>query len=584
MASKTTTVNINGAIFHMTEVAYKLFSDYLKSVKKYFNKHEGKEEIVSDLESRMAEHFNERLSPGKQVMLKSDVEELIEIMGHVEDFAAEEEGREGSKPKVSKRFYRDPENRILAGVCAGLANYFEVDVRLVRLIFFIAIFFGGIGILAYGLLWIFVPEAKTTAEKEEMAGYKFDLAGIAKDVEEKVKDIKVPKKFGQGIGKFFKALGQGVTWLVKFILKFILLTFQIVTIFATPALILVMVALTFVVVLVPFDLHSQFIHLPLDALGNKTSFYLFLYGIYLSILSILAGLLFIFLSPLKKKWLLSAGKAVLLISLFLIGGLVAFLAALDLNSRVERMVRQGISHQNLVSETFDSLESFDSLFIRQPLTQVEVIQGENYSLELKTGELCQGLFEPTIEKNTLLVRKKDFFPLSPFCQSWGAQAVITMPSLDYFRGSDFSINTIQGFDFQELEIHLSDGAKLNLEEGTAENLIANLHWWSSKLYASDFPVKNATIETHGSSEAQLWVTEALDARAYDESYIRYRGEPEIVDNYDPALEHKMEHINAKGLIQIDEKEVESEKEPFEDEDFLEGVVTSSDQSSVASSQ
>lgn len=573
MASKTTTININGMIFHMTEPAYKLFSGYLQSVKNYFSKHEGEEEIIMDLENRMGERFSEALTPAKQVLLKTDVEDLIAVMGRVEDFAAEEEGLSETSEKISKRFYRDPDNRILAGVCAGLANYFDADVRLVRLIFFISIFFGGLGILAYGLLWIFVPEAKTSTEKEEMAGYKFDLAGIAKEVEEKVKNIKVPKKMGQKIGKFFKTLGQGVTWFVKMVLKIILLALKIISIFIAPALILVMVALTLAVVSIPLDLHSHFIHLPLDALGNKASFYLFLYGIYLSLISVLAGLLFIFLSPLKKKWLLGPGKAVLLISLFLIGGLMAFLAALDLNSRVEKMVREGMSHQNLVSEKFESLGPFDDLLIQQPLIQVEVLQGQEHALELKTGQLCQGLFEPSIQKNTLLVQKKDFFPISPFCQSWGAQAVITMPSIEFFKGSGLSTTTISGFELSDLEIRLRDGAEVTLQEGKANDLIANLNGWSTELYAFDFPIQKAAIQTNGSSEAQLWVLDSLNAKAFDESYIRYKGQPEIVEEKDPALEHKIDRINSKGVISIEGDGSDLEGLPFGDDDFFEGTLT-----------
>ncbi len=526
MASKTTPVSINGAVFHMTESAYQMFSDYLKSVQKHFSKHEGRDEIVTDLESRMAEHFAEGISPGKQVLLKKDIEALIEVMGRVEDFEAEEaqEEKEGeSGPKIKKHFYRDPDKRVIAGVCSGLANYFQVDVRLFRLLFFVSIFFGGLGIFAYGLLWIFVAEAQTTAEKEAMTGYKFDLAAIAKDVEGKVKDIKMPEGLDRKIGGIFKGLGQLVTALVEFVLKFILFILKIVSIFVTPILILATVAFTLMMLALAFHLYPYFIQLPLDALTSRASFYLFLMGVYMAGLVVFIALISVFMSPIKKRWLFTAGKGVALISLFLVGGLITALGALDLAPRAREVMQKELNNESKEIQIFDQIPSFDYIYIQHPVRQATVVPGEKYKIEIKSS-FCEGLFEPQVIGVTLEIKRKKILPFNPLCEAAGMDVVITAPDFETLSAWDSSVITVKDFDFRVLNLGLYDNNQLHLEGGNAEALNAYISG-SSLILGLPFKVKEAYIDAFDNSMVELSVTDSLYGRAYDSSVIRYKGNP-----------------------------------------------------------
>lgn len=546
MASKTTPVNINGSVFHMAEPAYHVFSDYLKTVKVYFAQHEGKEEIVADLESRMAEHFSEQLSPGKQVILEKDVQKLIEVMGRVEDFAAEEEGVEiEEKTKVRKRFYRDPNHRVIAGVCAGLANYFQLDVRLIRLVFFVSIFFGGLGIWLYGLMWILVPEAQTTAEKEEMAGYRFDLAAIAKDVEEKVKDIKVPKKVGQGIGKFFEALGQAVTTLVKAILKLILFALKLISIFVTPVLILVTVAFTLLMLSLAFHFYPFLIELPLELLANRASFYLFLIGAYVAGLVVLIALISVFMSPLKNRWLFTAGKGVALMSLFLVGGLLAFLGGVDLAPRIESAIKNELRNESKKKVVFEDLPAFKTLFIHHPIREATIVPGEEYKVEFK-GNFCKGSFKPEVIGETLRLNRKKILPYNPLCDALGVEVLITVPDFEGLSAWDSSLISIKGFDFDQLNVGLFQHNQLNLGEGSAQNLKAYIED-DSLILGLPFKVKKAHIDAFGHAMAEVWVTDALYARAHNDSVIRYKGTPQT--SFSEEMESGVIQFQSFGNLQ-----------------------------------
>jgi phage shock protein PspC (stress-responsive transcriptional regulator) len=134
-------------------------------------------------------------------------------MGKPEDFAGDEQSRE-SGPAASaaegssrgyngkrRRVFRDPDEKMLGGVCSGIANYFDFDPIWLRAVFAISFFIFGSGFLLYLILWIIIPEAKTTAEKLEMRGEKVDVNNIGKAVNEEFEDFKKRMKdFGGSVG------------------------------------------------------------------------------------------------------------------------------------------------------------------------------------------------------------------------------------------------------------------------------------------------------------------------------------------------------------------------------------------------
>lgn len=192
---KTLTVNISGIVFHIDEDAFNVLHNYLQSIKKHFARTEGGDEIVSDIEARIAEMLKERIGDERQVITIDDIEEVINVIGQPsefgEEFAEDADSRKSYEENTSKRLYRDPENSILGGVCGGMGAYFRTDPVWFR-IAFVLLCLPGIGspFLIYVILWIVIPEAKTVAERLEMKGEKVNISNIESSIREEISNLK----------------------------------------------------------------------------------------------------------------------------------------------------------------------------------------------------------------------------------------------------------------------------------------------------------------------------------------------------------------------------------------------------------
>ena len=189
--NKTVNINLAGIFFHIDEDAYLKLQRYLEAIKRSFTDSQGRSEIIADIEARISELFSERVQNDKQVIRIKEVDEVISIMGQPEDYLVDDEIFEDEpqatyrkKTAPSKKLFRDTDNSYIGGVSSGLGHYFGVDALWIRLAWVILFSAGGTGVLLYILLWILVPEAKTTAEKIMMTGDPVNISNI----EKKIKD------------------------------------------------------------------------------------------------------------------------------------------------------------------------------------------------------------------------------------------------------------------------------------------------------------------------------------------------------------------------------------------------------------
>jgi phage shock protein PspC (stress-responsive transcriptional regulator) len=187
--NKTVNINIGGLFFHIDEDAYQKLSKYFEAIKRSLSNSSGKEEVMKDIEMRVAEIFTERQISDKHVINNFDVDAVIAVMGQPEDYRIDDDASE-SAPSYNyihngrKKLYRDEDKGMIGGVCTGLGHYFGIDSVWLRL-FFLLLFFGfGTGVIAYIVLWIAMPKAATTAEKLEMTGKPVNISEIEKKVKE----------------------------------------------------------------------------------------------------------------------------------------------------------------------------------------------------------------------------------------------------------------------------------------------------------------------------------------------------------------------------------------------------------------
>ena len=278
---KTVTANISGKVFNIEDDAFAVMSKYLESVSSYFNTYDDKDEILVDFEQRISENLLSIISNANDIVTNSHISKIIEIMGKPQDFDIDssEDFDQATKyklkrnnndriiagvasglaeyfkidplitrillvslvfaggfgiffylvcwiamPKSSmnesfnrKKFYRDSDEKIIAGVCKGIANYLSIDVIYIRIFFLAMIFIGGWGVILYLILWIFSRSAKTVKQKMDMSGYKMDLDNVKKFYDESEKK-NVEKESKSSFLFFpFKLIGQFFDKLLPFL-------------------------------------------------------------------------------------------------------------------------------------------------------------------------------------------------------------------------------------------------------------------------------------------------------------------------------------------------------------------------------
>lgn len=225
--------------FHIDEEAYKSLQRYLNAIKRSFTDSQGRDEIISDIEARVAELFSERMKNERQVIGMKEVEEVIEIMGQPEDYLVDDEIFEDHPKATSyrttsnpdKKLYRDYDNKFLGGVCAGFGQYFGIDSLWIRIAALIFLFAGvGAPILVYIILWFIIPKATTTTEKLAMAGKPANITNIEKKIKEGFDDVqerltgvnfeKVGEKAKSGASSFFETIGDVLGVILQVFAKF----------------------------------------------------------------------------------------------------------------------------------------------------------------------------------------------------------------------------------------------------------------------------------------------------------------------------------------------------------------------------
>lgn len=209
--NKTFNINLGGYPFAIDEDAYEYVQVYLETIRKHFSASDGCEEIIYDIEVRMAELFQEHLK-GRSIISMKEIDEVIMIMGKPEDFGAEPMSEphtfsnKSSRNSYShlgtgKRLFRDPDDKKVGGVCSGISAYLGIEDPLwVRLIF-VLFMFTGMGVITYFVLWALIPEATTSSDKLAMRGEPATIENIAKLVEEEFSGL------GDKINEWSKDIG-----------------------------------------------------------------------------------------------------------------------------------------------------------------------------------------------------------------------------------------------------------------------------------------------------------------------------------------------------------------------------------------
>jgi len=200
---KTVSVNIKGTNFQVEEDAYELLQDYIDRLTAALGNEEGSQEIIEDIELRIAEICTSKLNDSKSVVELADIEEILKTLGDPSDYVEHDAtetnqsqsfaAASSSNGKGERRLFRDPESSMLGGVCAGFANYFGIDVVIMRVLF-VLLLFTGIAIPMYIVLWIIVPKAESTIDRLRMKGRPINVETVKEEVDQAADRVRAGSK------------------------------------------------------------------------------------------------------------------------------------------------------------------------------------------------------------------------------------------------------------------------------------------------------------------------------------------------------------------------------------------------------
>jgi len=237
--NKTININLAGLFFHIDEDAFQRLQRYLAAVRKSFAGTSGADEIMNDIESRIAELFLEKRANEMQVISITYVEEVIDIMGQPEDYEVDEEIFEEQTSRKqyrssgkNKQLFRDTQNGYIGGVSGGIGYYLGIEAVWVRVIWVLLVFFSvGWAIPVYVLLWILVPDAVTTNQRLTMMGKEVNISNIEENFKQGFDPVVdgqtdadhhiVGQKGKRGSIRFFSLLGRLIKGFFKALVKVI---------------------------------------------------------------------------------------------------------------------------------------------------------------------------------------------------------------------------------------------------------------------------------------------------------------------------------------------------------------------------
>ncbi len=550
---KVINITIGSTIFLIEEGAYDALNDYLNEIKSHFSRDEEGGDVVEDIENSIAEKLITKGFNTDKAIMNKDVEDIISLMGTVEELSGESEG-DSDDPKEevstnSKRLYRDTEDIIIGGVASGIARYFSIDPVIVRVLFVIFGIFGGFGIPAYILLWMIVPAADTASKKIRMNGKKATISEIEDFVKSKIDEV--PKSKWK---KFFSFPFLILKKLFAFIVKVLKSTGPILS-----GIIGVSISLTTLISLFAFSISfialasgggstdpviaSVVGILSAGALGFATMISLYL----LVAIPLLSITLFGVMLIRRKKFLGWIGSTVLFVLWFVSANIISASALTSIDE-----IRDGIDQAHAqvkasyIVEEYGDLE-FSSIDISGN-TEVRIIKGDENKVVVKGSERALEALQVESEDGELnIYRDYEFYICIFYCNELFSKTIITIttPELervsfsgnvkgetDDFTTENFSArfsgnaNFLMSVISETFDLRITGSGVATLA-GSTDDLSIKLSG-SSKIHGYDLHAKNTTVKSSGSAKIQLSVEDSLDVRSSGSTKVTYIDLGEVV--------------------------------------------------------
>ena len=597
--NKTININIAGTVFNVDEDAYDLLNKYLESIKLYFSKIDKDGEIISDIESRIAENFLSKLSNKNNSISLSDVKNIIKIMGTLDDFKEiyddenkEEETfssngkdskklhrnisdkviagvasgisnyfqvdpiiiriiflaslfaggfgffayiicwigipvKDGSEPIITRRYYRDMDDKVIGGVAMGIAKYFSVDVSIIRILFIVSIFFGGFGIIVYFILWFITPEAKTVGEKMSMTGYAVTLENVEKFIKEKINPENKEENIFMKIILFpFRLIGPLLNGFIKLIVPIIRIILSIVLFGISIAIIALTVffALSQLEIIdhIPVHIIDSDINFQLDGINLAVIFdeipFAIICSIYINLFLTLTLIIMMITKFLFNRQLTKLSISITIFFVWLFTTLFNLIAIPVMAERwhddglVDEWLETGVIENYKYAQTYTktfNIKDFEGVNVSIP-ANVVIKESDKFSVTINaTAREFEYLAVKKSSDDVLKIySERTRWRWKDWKDSDKTSIVIELPSINTLETSGASNTDVELSNIEELTLVLSgasdldinsDISKLNAKTSGASDLDIN-----GNVVDSNFKITGASrVDIEGKGESMV---------------------------------------------------------------------------------
>jgi len=517
---KTVTITIGGALFHIEDDAYDALDLYLQSIRSHFAKFDEHEEIVADIESRIAEEFSDLLKENKRAAINEiDVATVCANMGTVEDFQAfesdapktekKERKTQGAKDDdyaFGKKLYRDSDDIMVAGVASGIAKFIGIEPWIIRVIFAVSMLFGGVGIFIYIVMWIVVPEAKTIADKTEMRGGKLTLEKIETTIRQKVPEAtkNIDKnKLKQIIDVPFGWLRTVIAFLGRLIRGIFPLIGRVIGFAITLAVTAGMMFLTFWFIMFMTGNWEQYMDIPLRDLAGDRTYYVALVCAYLAILIPASLLMGIGTSLMRMKNTFTFPTTITMIGIWIVALLFGAVTVASEGPAFQEKVSAYVE-QYQTSHTKDiPLSAFTNIDASHQYGIV-IRKGTTYTMKVSGSEKALEQLRTDVTDGTLSIRREGRGSFCIFCLDTNATIEITTPAaLGTISGQSGVKIDIDGIPVNGDRISAIAGSNIDVHNGTLAQTVTLETKAGSRIIAdSSRIITNLTLDSVAGSRIE----------------------------------------------------------------------------------
>lgn len=505
---KTVQIFIAATSFLCSEEAYERLSSYLARLKEHFRSEPEYEEIMRDIESRIAEKL---LEQNHVLITNTDVATVIAEIGEVSEIDTDT----NATAAPEKRLYRDPDTALIAGVASGIAAYFNVSALFIRLIFVLSLLFGGTGFIVYAILWLVVPEATTAAQKLEMNGKAVTFTAIG----DMVRARGMQNEQHSALRRFTASLRSALTNVIQF-------SARVFGLIIMAGSFIGIICLSVLLGIILTNWNAPYNDIPFREASSPP---LLGTAVASGYIVFLVPLLFIFafgLRLLRTRFTIPAAVGFGLIGIWSFALVLAGVSGVKIAGDYYTYIETNPAYA-IVTETHD-LEPIERLIVNGVRVRIQAGDAYGVTMEGRAESVERVLL--TSDSNVLTIGMEEPAESCLFCDHAQPMLTITLPQIAIIEITNGSVS-FDDYVFEELSVAAENGSMYGSLEGEHLTIVAENGTVRSDIEVDRLALTGDRVSVMLSGTAQTADFSLTNAVLYADSLVVQNGTLTANDSY-----------------------------------------------------